>query len=290
MFSNFLIGLREGLEASLVVGILVAYLVKTGRTERLWAVWVGVVIAIVGSLGFVGILELTSKSLDERSEIMFTGVMSIITVVFLTWMIFWMRKTSHKLKGELQGKMDHAIDMGSLALAVMAAVAVGREGLETALFLWTNDQAASGGGHPAVGGVLGLLVAALFGYLLYKRAVTFNLSTFFKITGALLIIVAAGVLAYGIHEFQELGWLPGEDSIALNISSWFDGESWYGSIAKGLFNFTPAITVLQMVAWFVYVVPTMFFFFRTSSDRQPSAITPESPAVAVDSAQANLHA
>ena len=250
----------------------------------------GVVIAIVGSLGFVGILELTSKSLDERSEIMFTGVMSIITVVFLTWMIFWMRKTSHKLKGELQGKMDHAIDMGSLALAVMAAVAVGREGLETALFLWTNDQAASGGGHPAVGGVLGLLVAALFGYLLYKRAVTFNLSTFFKITGALLIIVAAGVLAYGIHEFQELGWLPGEDSIALNISSWFDGESWYGSIAKGLFNFTPAITVLQMVAWFVYVVPTMFFFFRASSEPSASAITPDSPAASADTTQAGLRA
>ena len=267
MFSNFLIGLREGLEASLVVGILVAYLVKTGRTDRLWAVWVGVVVAIVGSLGFVGILEATSKSLEERSEIMFTGVMSLITVVFLTWMIFWMRKTSHKLKGELHGKMDHAIDMGSLALAAMAAVAVGREGLETALFLWTNDQAASGGGHPAVGGVLGLLVSAFFGYLLYKRAVTFNLSTFFKITGALLIIVAAGVLAYGIHEFQELGWLPGEDVLALNISSWFDGGSWYGTLAKGLFNFTPTITVLQMVAWFVYVLPTMFFFFRTSSEK-----------------------
>ena len=271
-----------------MVGILIAYLVRAQRRDRLAPVWIGIAIAVAISIGFGALLTVVADSMGAHAEQIFAGTMTFIAVGFVTWMIFWMRKTSHKLKGELQGKMDHAIDMGSLALAVMAAVAVGREGLETARCLWTNDQAASGSGHPAVGGVLGLLVAATFGYLLYKRAVNFNLSTFFKITGALLIIVAAGVLAYGIHEFQELGWLPGEDALAVNISSWFDGESWYGSLAKGLFNFTPAITVLQMVAWFAYVLPTMFFFFRSSPVRPAPAVSPESPASAADSTEATV--
>jgi len=262
MFSNFLIGLREGLEASLIVGILVAYIVKTGRTERLWAIWAGVIAAVVATIGFVSILELTSNSLSERSEIIFTGIMSLLTTGFLTWMILWMRKTSHKIKGELHGKLDSVVDMGSFALVLLAFVAVGREGVETGLFLWTNDQATGAASHPALGGVLGLLTSVVLGYLIYQRAVHFNMSTFFKITGALLILVAAGVLAYGVHEFQELGWLPGDENKALNISSWFDGESWYGSVAKGLFNFTPVLSVLQVVVWFGYLVPTMYLFFK----------------------------
>lgn len=265
MFSNFLIGLREGLEASLIVGILVAYLVKVGRTEHMRAVWLGVGIAVVASLGFVGVLELTSNSLSSEAEAAFAGIMSIITVVFLTWMIFWMRKTSRTLKSELHGKMDTALDIGGGALAAMAAVAVGREGLETALFLWTNEQAAGAASHPALGGLLGIIGAMMIGYLIYRRAINFNLATFFKITGVLLIVVAAGVLSYAIHEFQELGWLPGEDATAVNISSWFDANSWYGSVARGLFNFTPVLSVLQVVCWFAYLIPTMVVFFRPST-------------------------
>ena len=274
MFSNFLIGLREGLEAALIVGILVAYLVKVGRTEHMRAVWVGVGIAVAVSLGFVAVLELTSNSLSSEAEEAFAGIMSLVTVGFLTWMIFWMRKTSRTLKTELHGKMDAALDIGGGALATLAALAVGREGLETALFLWTNDQASGAASHPALGGLLGILVAVLIGYLIYRRAINFNLSTFFKITGVLLIVVAAGVLSYAIHEFQELGWLPGEDALALDISSWFDGGSWYGSVLRGLFNFTPVLSVLQVVGWFAYLIPTMVLFFR------PSAVKPAAPTPA----------
>ena len=263
MFSNFLIGLREGLEASLIVGILVAYLVKTGRTEHLRAIWVGVGAAVVASLGFVALLELTANSLSDEAEEAFAGAMSLLTVVFLTWMIFWMRRTAHTIKGDLHGKMDSAVTGGGVALAVLAAAAVGREGLETALFLWTNDQAVSGTGHPAIGGLLGIAVAVLLGYLIYRRAVNFNLSTFFKITGVLLIIVAAGVLTYAVHEFQELGWLPGEDSIALQMPNWYDEAAWYGTLLRGLFNFRATLSVLQVVAWFAYLVPVMALFFRT---------------------------
>ena len=278
MFSNFLIGLREGLEASLIVGILVAYLVKVGKTEHMRAVWLGVGVAVAGSLGFVAVLELTSNSLSSEAEEAFAGIMSIITVVFLTWMIFWMRKTSRTLKSELHGKMDSALDIGGGALAAMAAIAVGREGLETALFLWTNDQASGAASHPALGGLLGILAAMMIGYLIYRRAINFNLSTFFKITGVLLIVVAAGVLSYAIHEFQELGWLPGEDAIAVNISSWFDAGSWYGSVARGLFNFTPVLSVLQVVCWFVYLIPTMVLFFRPSQLKPTIAPSAETVA------------
>ena len=264
MFSNFLIGLREGLEASLIVGILVAYLVKTRRTEHLRFVWVGVGIAVAVSLGSVAILQITSNSLSDTAEEAFAGIMSILTVVFLTWMIFWMRKTAHLIKGDLHEKMDSAVEVGGVALAALAAVAVGREGLETALFLWTNDQASSGAGHPAIGGLLGILVAVGLGYLIYKRAVNFNLSTFFKITGVLLIVVAAGVLTYAVHEFQELGWLPGDASKAFNISSWYDESAWYGSLLRGLVNFRAEMSVLQVFAWFAYLIPTMILFFLPS--------------------------
>ena len=264
MFSNFLIGLREGLEASLIVGILVAYLVKTRRTEHLRFVWVGVGIAVAVSLGSVAILQITSNSLSDTAEEAFAGIMSILTVVFLTWMIFWMRKTAHLIKGDLHEKMDSAVEVGGVALAALAAVAVGREGLETALFLWTNDQASSGAGHPAIGGLLGIIVAVGLGYLIYKRAVNFNLSTFFKITGVLLIVVAAGVLTYAVHEFQELGWLPGDASKAFNISSWYDESAWYGSLLRGLVNFRAEMSVLQVLAWFAYLIPTMILFFLPS--------------------------
>lgn len=277
MFSNFLIGLREGLEAALVVGILVAYLVKVRRTEHLRWIWIGVGIAIAVSLGFVLVLDVTSNSLSDEAEEAFAGIMSLLTVGFLTWMVFWMRRTAHTIKGELHGKMDAAIDVGGIALATLAAIAVGREGLETALFLWTNEQATSGAGHPAVGGLLGLAVAVVLGYLIYRRAINFNLSTFFLITGALLIVVAAGVLSYAVHEFQELGWLPGEDAIAITMPSWYDEQGWYGSILSGLFNFRASLSVLQVVAWFAYLVPTLLLFLKgpkTVRSRAPRAEVP----------------
>lgn len=275
MFSNFLIGLREGLEASLIVGILVAYLVRTGRTEHLRWIWIGVGVAIVASLGFVAVLQLTSNSLSHEAEEAFAGTMSILTVVFLTWMIFWMRRTAHTIKGDLHGKMDSAVDVGGIALATLAAIAVGREGLETALFLWTNDQASSGAGHPAVGGLLGLAVAVVLGWLIYTRAVHFNLSTFFLVTGVLLIVVSAGVLSYAIHEFQELGWLPGEDAVAITMPSWYDENAWYGSLLSGLFNFRASLSVLQVVGWFAYLVPTMVLFLRPRRSVTAPTVTPE---------------
>ena len=287
MFSNFLIGLREGLEAALVVGILVAYLVRTGRTNRLVPLWAGVALAVAASLGFAAALHITSNELSDRAEQIFAGVMSIIAVGFVTWMVFWMRRTSRSMKSELHGKLDAAAEMGSVAIALMAMVAVAREGLETALFLWTNEKAMGAASHPAVGGLLGILVAALIGYLLYRQAIAINLASFFKVTGALLIVIAAGVLSAGVHELQEAGVIGGEDTLALDISSWFSADAWYGSLLRGIFNFTPTLTVLQVVVWFAYLVPVLVLFLRGMRSA-PTIVPATAPPATVPTANASM--
>jgi len=262
MFSNYLIGLREGLEAALVVSILVAYLVKIDRRDRLTPVWIGVGVAIALSLTFGAVLTYTSQSMSYKAQEAFGGTLSIIAVAFVTWMVFWMRRTARFMKDELHHKVDAALALGPLALALTALLAVGREGLETALFLWTNIQATGSTMAPVLGGVLGLLCAVVLAWLLYSRAVHLNLQRFFTWTGAALIVVAAGVLAYGVHDLQEAGVLPGLNNLAFDISSWYSPSSWYGSIMKGIFNFSPDTTWLQLVVWFGYLVPVMYLFFR----------------------------
>jgi high-affinity iron transporter len=277
---NFLIGLREGLEATLVVSILVAYLVKTGNRARLSAVWTGVAAAVFVSLAFGALLTFTSSSLSFEAQERFGGVMSIVAVGFVTWMIFWMRRTARYLKSELQGRLDAALAMGATALAVTAFIAVAREGLETSLFLWAAAQATGSGATPLVGASLGILTAVVLGYLLYRRAVTINLARFFTWTGAGLILVAGGVLAYGIHDLQEAGDLPGLGSLAFDVSAAVPPDSWYGTLLKGIFNFSPATTWLEAAAWLLYVVPVMVLFFRPARPAAPVAAPASAPASA----------
>jgi high-affinity iron transporter len=262
MLSNFLIGLREGLEAALVVGILVAYLVQVGRRDRLAPVWAGVGAALVLSLGFGAVLTFTSRSLSFEAQEAFGGFMSIIAVGFVTWMVFWMRRAARSMKTELHGRLDSALAMGTGALVVTAFIAVGREGLETALFLWANAQATGSSTQPLLGAVLGLLTACVLGYLIYRRAVAIDLARFFTWTGAALIVVAAGVLSYAVHDLQEAGIITFGTSTAWDITSWYSATSWYGSILKGVFNFSPNPTVIDVVVWWAYLVPVMFLFVR----------------------------
>jgi high-affinity iron transporter len=271
VLANYLIGLREGLEATLVVSILVAYLVKSGHRDRLTAIWLGVVAAVALSLGFGALLTFTSSNLSFEAQERFGGVMSIVAVGFVTWMIFWMRRTARFLKAELQGKLDAALLMGTLALAVTAFIAVAREGLETSLFLWAAAQSADNGATPIIGATLGIATAVVLGYLLYRHAVTINLAKFFTWTGAGLIIVAGGVFAYGIHDLQEAGDLPGLNSLAFDVSGAIPPDSWYGTLLKGVFNFSPATTWLEAAAWLLYVVPVMVLFFRPARKAAPTA-------------------
>jgi high-affinity iron transporter len=268
VFANYLIGLREGLEASLVVGILVAYLVRTGNKHRLPAIWSGIGVAVGLSLGVGALLTFTSNSLSFKAQEGFGGVMSLVAVAFVTWMVFWMRRTARSIKTDLEGRLSAALSLGARALAVTAFIAVGREGLETAVFLWSAVQAAARADGsttaPVAGASLGLLTAVVVGYLLYKRAVRLNLSRFFTITGAGLVLVAAGVLSYGFHDLLEAGVLHGAafTRVAFDVSRTIPPSSWYGTLLKGVLNFRPDPTVFEVVVYLAYLIPTMYLFFR----------------------------
>ncbi|MEU9047139.1 MULTISPECIES: iron uptake transporter permease EfeU [unclassified Kitasatospora] len=280
MFGNYLIGLREGLEASLVVCILIAYLVKTDRRDKLPPVWLGVSAAVVLSMAFGAVLQFGSSQLTFEAQEALGGSLSIISVGLVTWMVFWMRRTARHLKTELHGKLDAAIAMGTTALVVTSFLAVGREGLETALFIWSAVQATGDGWNPLIGAALGLLTSVVLGWLFYRGALKINLARFFTWTGAMLVVVAAGVLAYGVHDLQEAGWLPGLHSTAFDISSTIPKDSWYGTLLKGVFNFQPDPTVLQLVVWLLYLIPTLAVFFNVLGGGSGSKSKPAKPATA----------
>jgi high-affinity iron transporter len=276
LLGNYLIGLREGLEASLVVSILIAYLVKSGNRKALAPVWTGVGTAIVLAIGFGIALTVASGEMQFKTQESFGGFLSIIAVGLVTWMVFWMRRTARFMKAELEGKLQGALSMGTGALFAVAFLAVGREGLETALFLWTNITNADNSTEPIIGAVLGLLTAVLLGYLLYRGGLRLNLKKFFTITGAALIVVAAGVFGYGFHDLQEASILPGLTTLAFEPSTWFSGLGepgrWLQTALQGVFNLTPQVTVAQAIAWVVYIVPVMFLFMRPS--KPPVATKP----------------
>ncbi|MER5688173.1 iron uptake transporter permease EfeU [Streptomyces sp. NPDC002205] len=272
MFGNFLIGLREGLEASLVVCILIAYLVKTGNRRQLPPLWAGVALAVALSLAFGALLQFGSSTLTFRAKEALGGTLSILSVALVTWMVFWMRRTARHLKSELQDKLDAALAVGTGALVVTSFFAVGREGLETSLFIWTAVQATGDGIRPLIGALLGLATSVVLGWLFYKGALRINLAKFFRWTGAMLVIVAAGVLAYGVHDLQEANFLPGLNHLAFDISTTIPPDSWYGTLLKGVFNFQPDPTLLQVIVWVLYLLPVMAFFLapeRTRPAPQP---------------------
>ncbi|MCD9141997.1 iron uptake transporter permease EfeU [Streptomyces albireticuli] len=276
MFGNYLIGLREGLEASLVVCILVAYLVKTGRRDALAPVWLGIGAAVLLSMAFGALLQFGSRSMTFEAQELLGGSLSIVAVALVTWMVFWMRRTARHLKRELHGKLDAALAMGTTALVVTAFLAVGREGLETALFVWTAVEATDDGVRPLVGAVLGLLTAVVLGWLFYRGALRINLARFFTWTGGMLVVVAAGVLAYGFHDLQEAEFLPGLHDRAFDVSEQIPADSWYGTLLKGVFNFQPDPTWVQVAVWALYLVPTLLLFLAPGKVTANRAATEES--------------
>jgi high-affinity iron transporter len=281
MLANFLIGLREGLEAALIVSILIAYLVKSDRRHLMPQIWLGVGIAVAISLAFGAALTFGPRGLTFEAQELIGGLLSIIAVGFVTWMIFWMARAARSLSGELRSQIDKAADASRWSLAIVAMLAVGREGLETALFLWAATQTAARNTAtttgPLLGAALGLLVAVVLGYLIYRGALKINLSRFFTWTGAFLIVIAAGVLAYGVHDLQEARFLPGLNNLAFDVSAAIPPTSWYGTLLKGVFNFSPATTVLEAAAWLLYFVPTLsiFLYQKRQLTQAPSRPAPE---------------
>lgn len=286
MLANFLIGLREGLEAALVVSILVAYLVKTGNRDKLLPLWCGVGLAVFISLAFGAGLSYSSQTMSFKTQEIFGGILSIIAVGFVTWMIFWMRRTARRLKGELHGKLDRAIGAGGWAIILVAFISVAREGLETSLFIWAAVQSTGADTEPIIGAMLGLVTAVILGYLFYRGALKINLAKFFTWTGAALIVIAAGVFAYAIHDLQEGGLLPGLDVHAFDVSAQIPPGSWYGTVLKGVFNVSSAPSVLEVIAWLAYILPVSYLFFRKPKTPADIGGLATPPASATDTSAA----
>lgn len=269
MLQTFLTGLREGLEAALVVSILMTFLVRGGHRDRIPALWAGVGVAVLLSFGCGAVLHFTSANMSFEAQEAFGGILSIVAVGFVTWMVFWMKRAAHTIKDDLHGKMQEAVELGAFAVGLAALLAVGREGLETALFIYPTFQAQGAGAGPAVGALLGLGTAAFLGWLLYRGAVRLHLGNFFKVTGIALIVIAAGVLAYGVHDLQEAGILPGMENLAWSLP--YSVDSILGTLLKGVFNISPQMTVLQVAVYLAYLVPTLVLFLRPARPRPAPA-------------------
>ncbi|MUL83243.1 MULTISPECIES: iron uptake transporter permease EfeU [unclassified Mycolicibacterium] len=275
---NLLIGLREGLEAGLVVSILLAAVHKSplaGDVRRPTApVWLGLLGALTVSASFAAVLSSTTSSLGGVGQDIVGGLLSILAVGLVTAMIFWMSRTAANLSGELSGKVSDALMLGAGALALTAFLAVAREGLETTLFFWTAAKAAGESIGPIIGGAVGLVIAVVLCWLLYRRSVRMNLKVFFTRTAVVLIVIAAGILSYGIGDLQTAGWLPGRSWYAFDLSGHISADSWWVTIITGITQLTPRMTVLQVLAWAGYLVIVLPAFLRSS--RQASA--PAKPA------------
>ena len=277
MLATYLIGLREGLEATLVVSILVAFLVKSERKDKLKLVWIGVAAAVAVSVIFGWLLSYTETTLlqDYRQQELFEAVTSVAAICFVTWMIFWMRRAARGIAGELRNKLQDALAVGSLAVGFMAFLAVVREGLETSLIFYAAVQGADLDGGPLVALIGGVLTAVAIGYLMYATAVRINLTVFFKWTGVLLILVAAGIFKYGVHSLQEATVLPGVNDVAYHAAGVLDPSTWYATLLAGMFNITAEPTVLEVIAWVLYAVPVLILFLWPV--RKPAPVPTRAP-------------
>jgi high-affinity iron transporter len=304
---NLLIGLREGLEAGLVVTILLAAVRKTAvlnkdgaRAERASAsdsepvvstapIWLGVLGAVTLSGAFAAVLTFSVSVLTSAGQQAVGGLLSVFAVCLVTAMIFWMRRTAATLSAHLRGEVERAAAIGTGALTLTAFLSVGREGLETTLFLWTAAKASGQTAGPLVGAAIGITAAVILCWLLYRRAVHLNVGVFFNRTAVALIVIAAGVLAYGLGDLQDAGWLPGHAWVAFDLTAHIDPGSWWASIITGITELSPKMTVLQVTAWLAYlvvVIPAFVNAGRTVQAKSTSTASTATPAAAAAGAAA----
>jgi len=263
VLANLIIGFREGLEAALIIGILAAYLVKLDRKRELGKLWFGVIAAIAVSVTLGVILGVLVENVPEGTNELIAGITSIIAVIFVTWMIFWMAQQSKALSKELRAQVDEA-QKSAWAIAGIAFLAVIREGIETSVFLWSSSRASGADTYPLVGALLGFGAATILGYAIYRGAVKLNLSKFFAYTGSFLILVAAGILCYGIHELQEIGLIPFLTATSYDISGIIPEGGVLDTFLRGTISFRSAPSLLESIAWVLYLVPTAILYYRGS--------------------------
>ena len=294
MLATFLIGLREGLEAALVVGILVAYLRRLGRRDALPRMWAGVGLAIALALGIGAVLTFGAYELTFQAQELIGGGLSLVAVAMVTWMIFWMQRAGRTMKATLEGGIDRALTVGGLwALIAIGFVSVAREGIETTLLLWSMVQSFGDAPSALVGALLGLSVAVVLGWLISRGALRLDLRRFFAWTGGFLVIVAAGVLAYALMDLQEAGALPGPFTAAapldpvtgavavgaagfpfgwaFDVSAAIAPGGALASVLQATVGFMPAMTWLQVLAWGLYLLVVGGLYLRGLRSARPSA-------------------
>jgi high-affinity iron transporter len=260
MIPTFVITLREGVEASLIVGIIAAFLVKEGRQDALRQMWVGVAIAIV-LCSAVGIaLDVVGEELPQKQQEGLETIVGLIAVATISYMIIWMTRHSREIKAELEGEAASALARGSaMALVGMAFLAVLREGFETSVFLLAAFQDATNTTAAGAGAVLGLLCAVLIGVGLYRGGVHINLSKFFKITGLVLVFVAAGLLATAAHTAHEAGWINSFQSEAVSLRWLVHPGTVSESLLTGMLGLRPAPTQVEAFIYVAYALPMAAF-------------------------------
>lgn len=266
MFANFLIGLREGLEAALIVGILAAYLTKLGQRNRLSSLFTGVIAAIVASVLLGLVLTVLVNDVPAGTTELIAGLASLAAVGFVTYMIFWMAAQSKNLAGELRGRMDALESKTVVGVAGLAFFSVIREGFETSIFIWSAARTTGDDTNPILGATLGLLTSAALGFLIYRGAIKLNLSKFFAYTGGFLVIVAAGILSYAVHEFQEISLLNFLTEPTYDLTTTI--PYWLESLLRGAVGFRSKPSQLELLLWWAYVIPTAILFAKNSRQKK----------------------
>ena len=271
MLPTFVIGLREGLEAALIVGIIAAFLGQQGRRDALRQVWIGTAAAVAICIGIAIALQVISSDLPQQQQEGLETVVGALAVVMVTYMIIFMRRHARGLKGNLEGAAASALASGSSrALVLMAFLAVLREGFETAVFLLATFHAAGDATTSWLGAVIGILLAAAIGYGIYRGGVRLNLARFFKITGMVLVLVAAGLVMTAFHTANEAGWLTGGQGQALDLSWLVRPGTPVSSLLTGVLGIQPYPAWIEVIAWLAYLVPMAVIVAWPSGRRRPS--------------------
>jgi high-affinity iron transporter len=270
MLTTFVIGLREGLEAALIVGIVGAFLIQNGERQALKAMWLGVGLAIALCISLALALDLAGQRLPLRARGSLEGVLTLSAVVGVTYMLVWMRRHSRFLKSDLEAKTAEALDKKSTkALVGLAFVAVIREGLETAIFLFAVLEGSANVAVGLVGATAGIVVASGLGYAIYKGGARINLSRFFRVTGVVLVLVAAGLVASSIHEFAEAGVFGWGQSPAVDLSGIIAPGTVRAGLLTAFLGFQPVPTYAELLGWLLFLVPAAWYVLRPQ--RRPAS-------------------
>lgn len=254
----------------MVVIILAAYLRKTDQRRSYPWLWGGVVGALALTVGVFLVIHFGTKTLTTTGQELIGGIASLVTVALVVWMLIWMKGANRNMTAELEGRMEKAVAVGPVAVATVAFIAVAREGIETALLVF--DSFTRSLGVPFAGLMTGVAVAVAIGVAMYVGAVRINLGLFFRITGLLLILVAAGILRYGINDLQEANVLPGLSTYAFDISDVLERGTWYATLLEGMFNIVPNPTVLSFIGWAAFLIIALpaFFWPEKKTEKKPS--------------------